>query len=93
MIFFFLLDPNPLCACPLPQVVELFKKYFDLSLMDVKDDPTLKIAFEILMERKNEVLTSFEWTRTVFAYMNGLEGMGAALKEQISELAFIPLRG
>ena len=93
MIYFFLLDINPLTPSPLPQVVILFQQYFDLSLLGLKDVPSLRMAFEILMEKKDEVLRSFEWTSIVFAYMNGLGGMDASLREGIAKLAFIPLRG
>jgi hypothetical protein len=91
--FSLLLDSNPLCACPLPQVTNLFQQHFDLSLLGVKDEPTLKVAFEILMEKKSEVLTSLEWTGAVFAYMCDLEGMGYVLNKEISQMAFIPLSG
>ncbi|CAF1395759.1 unnamed protein product [Rotaria sp. Silwood1] len=86
-------NSNPLCACPLPQVVALFKEHLDLSILGLKEKPSLKEAFEILMERKNVVLTSLEWTGSIFKFMNSLDGMGTELKEQISKLAFIPFQG
>ncbi len=73
--------------------MDLFENYFNLSLLGLKEKPTLKVALGLLIERKDEILTSFGWTRAVFAYMNGLEGMGMALNEEISTLNFIPLRG
>ncbi len=72
--------------------MHLFRSYFDLSQLGVKDKPSLALAFEILMERKDEILTSFEWTRQVFAYMKNLEGLSVQLKEYIANLAFIPIQ-
>jgi hypothetical protein len=62
-------------------------------MLGVEQDPTLAIAFTVLMDRKEEILTSIEWTRAVFIYMKSLEGLSLLLKEKIATLAFIPLKG
>ncbi|CAF3330086.1 unnamed protein product [Rotaria sp. Silwood2] len=86
-------NPNSLCACPLPKVKMLFSKFLDLSMLYVQEKPSLKDAFEILMERKDIVLTSYEWTCSVFGYMNSLTGTINELAELLSVLEFIPFQG
>ena len=80
-------------AYPLARVVDLFKEHCDLSSLGVKDQPTLTVAFEILMERKNEILRSHDWTCTVFSYLKKIDGLNVQFKEEIAKLAFIPLAG
>jgi hypothetical protein len=58
----------------------------------VKDRPTLSSAFDILMEKKEEILT-VETAPKIFAYMNELDGLSRPLIERVSKLAFIPLEG
>lgn len=84
------LDSNPLCPCPLPQVDLLFSRHLDLSLLGVSEQPLLREAFEILMARKKLILTSYEWTSSVFGYMDTLIGID---KDEIANLSFIPLKG
>ncbi|CAF4077045.1 unnamed protein product, partial [Rotaria sordida] len=83
-------DKNPLCATLLPNVVQLFEKYFNISLLGIKDRPTLTIAFDILMKKKQEIL-NVETARKIFAYMNELDGLSRTLIERVSKFAFIPL--
>ena len=84
---------NPLSAYPLARVVDLFKENCDLSSLGVKDQPTLTVAFEILIERKNEILRSHDWTCAVFSYLKKIDGLNVQFKEEIAKLAFIPLAG
>ena len=58
----------------------------------MKDRPTLSIAFDILMEKKEEILT-VQSAPKIFAYMNELDGLSRPLIERVSKLAFIPLAG
>ncbi len=58
----------------------------------MKDRPTLSSAFDILMEKKEEILT-VETAPKIFAYMNELDGLSRPLIERVSKLAFIPLEG
>ncbi|CAF3810008.1 unnamed protein product [Rotaria sp. Silwood1] len=85
-------DKSPLCATLLPNVVQLFEENFNISLLGVKDCPTLTTAFDILMEKKEEIL-NVETARKIFAYMNELDGLSRTLIERVSKLAFIPLKG
>ncbi|CAF4610977.1 unnamed protein product, partial [Rotaria sp. Silwood2] len=85
-------DKGPLCAALLPNVVQLFEKHFNISLLGVKDSPTLTTAFDILMRKKEEIL-NVETAQKIFAYMNELDGLSRALIERVSKLAFIPLKG
>lgn len=86
-----ILEANPLCAYALTEVVYLFRRHFPLSHLHVEDKLSLELAFELLMERKDELLTSFEWTRLVFAYMKNLDGLSVKLKQHIANQAFIPI--
>jgi hypothetical protein len=85
-------DESPLCATVLPDVVQLFEEHFNIALLGVKDRPTLTIAFDILMEKKVEILNVQSAPR-IFAYMNELDGLSRPLIERVSKLAFIPLQG
>ncbi|CAF4160668.1 unnamed protein product, partial [Rotaria sordida] len=85
-------DESPLCATLLSNVIELFEEHFNISLLGVKDRPTLTVAFDILMEKKEEIL-NVETAPKIFAYMNQLDGLSRPLIERISKLAFIPLEG
>ncbi|CAF3997273.1 unnamed protein product [Rotaria sp. Silwood2] len=85
-------DESPLCATLLSDVVQLFEEHFNVALLGVKDRPTLTIAFDILMEKKEEIL-NVETAPKIFAYMNELDGLSRPLIERVSKLAFIPLEG
>ncbi|CAF2972551.1 unnamed protein product [Rotaria sp. Silwood2] len=85
-------DTNPLCATLLPEVTKLFNKHFKISLLGIKTHPTLPQAFDILMERKNE-LFMLEWAREIFAYLNGLDGLNQQFIKHLSNIAFIPVPG
>ena len=81
-----------MCATLLPDVVQLFEEQFNIALIGVKDRPTLSTAFDILMEKKEELLT-IQSAPKIFAYMNSLDGLSRPLIERVSKLAFIPLTG
>ncbi|CAF1417698.1 unnamed protein product [Adineta steineri] len=85
-------DESPLCATLLPDVVQLFEEHFNIGLLGVKDRPTLTVAFDILMEKKEDIL-NVQSAAKIFAYMNELDGLSRPLIERISKLAFIPLQG
>lgn len=61
-------------------------------MIGVKDRPTLSTAFDILMEKKDDILT-VQTAPKIFAYMNALDGLSRPLIERVSKLAFIPLAG
>ncbi|UJR22115.1 hypothetical protein I4U23_025179 [Adineta vaga] len=85
-------DESPLCATLLPDVVQLFEEHFNIGLLGVKDRPTLTIAFDILMEKKEKIL-NVQSASKIFAYMNELDGLSRPLIERVAKLAFIPLEG
>ena len=87
-----LLDQSPLCAMLLPEVVSLFDEHFNIALLGVKERPTLSVAFDILMEKKEEILTG-QSAEQIFTYMNQLDGLSRPLIERVAKLAFIPLPG
>jgi hypothetical protein len=70
----------------------LFEEHFNIALLGVKERPTLTIAFDILMEKKEEIL-NIQSAANIFAYMNALDGLSRPLIERVSKLAFIPLEG
>lgn len=72
--------------------MQLFEEHASIALLGVKDRPTLSTAFEILME-KNEEILNVETAPKIFAYMNQLDGLSRPLIERVSKLAFIPLEG
>lgn len=76
----------------LPEVVHLFEEHCNLSSIGIKDRPTLTIAFDFLMEKKDELL-NVQSARDIFAYLNQLDGLSRPLIERISKYAFIPLEG
>jgi hypothetical protein len=86
------LDESPMCATLLPEVTKLLTSHFDVSLIGVKQRPTLTIAFDNLMKKRDEILTA-KSAPTLFAYLNGLDGLTKVFIESISKLAFIPLQG
>jgi hypothetical protein len=77
---------------PIPAVIKLFKPCVDISLMGVKQRPTLDLAFEMLKKRNNDILT-IQTASTLFAYLNTLDGLNGNLLNSISIYSFIPLQG
>ncbi len=87
-----LLDENPFFAIPIPEVIQLFINHCDISLIGVKQRPTLITAFHILINRKSEILTA-QSAPKLFSYLNTLDGLNNATIDQIIQYAFIPLPG
>ncbi|CAF2075938.1 unnamed protein product, partial [Rotaria magnacalcarata] len=83
---------NPLCGTLLPDVVQLFEKHLNISLLGITEHPTLTQAFDIVMERKTELLT-IESACHIFSYLNGLDGLNQVFVKRLSNIAFIPLEG
>ncbi|CAF1595404.1 unnamed protein product [Rotaria magnacalcarata] len=83
---------NPLYGTLLPEVVQLFEKHFNISLLGITEHPTLTQAFDIVMERKTELLT-IESACHIFSYLNGLDGLNQVFIKRLSNIAFIPLEG
>jgi hypothetical protein len=85
-----MLDAGPLCATLLPEVIDLFGENCNLALFGIKERPTLTVAFDILMEKKEQIL-NVQSAREIFAYMNRLDGLSRPLIERVSKLSFIPM--
>ncbi|CAF4923582.1 unnamed protein product, partial [Rotaria sp. Silwood1] len=85
-------EPGPLCPSLLPDVLRCFSQYFDIGLLGVKHRPLLSVAFDILMERRNQLLT-VESASIYFSYLNKLDGLNRTFIQKISNRAFIPLPG
>ncbi|CAF4300671.1 unnamed protein product [Rotaria sp. Silwood2] len=85
-------ESGPLCPSLLPEVLRCFSKYFDIGLLGVKQRPLLSIAFDILMEKRNQLL-NVESASIYFSYFNKLDGLNRTFIERISNRAFIPLPG
>lgn len=83
---------SPLFPTPIPAVIKLFKSHFDISLISVKQRPTLNVAFKMLMKIKNDILT-VQTAPKIFAYLSTLDGLDRNLINSISEYSFIPLQG
>ena len=83
---------NPLCASLLPEVIELFEKKFDISLLGIQNYPTLSQAFDTMIAKKNELLT-VQSGPTIFEYLDRLGGLSRAFARRVSKLDFIPLEG
>ena len=73
-------------------MITLFEEHCNLTSVGIKERPTLSMAFDILMEKRDEYLT-VQSARDIFAYMNQLDGLSRPLIERISKYAFIPLEG
>jgi hypothetical protein len=86
------ISSNPLCPILLPEVVRLFEKHSITLLLGIIEHPTLTRAFDIVMERKNELLTVDKAGR-IFAYLNGLAELNQIFIKSLSNIAFIPLQG
>lgn len=93
-VYFFIivLESSPLCPTLLKEVAELFDEHCNLTSIGIKDRPTLNVAFDILMEKRDELL-NIDSAREIFSYLNQLDGLSRPLIERISKNAFIPLEG
>ena len=91
MMFVFDLDASPICPVLLPEVTALFQQHVDIRLLGIKEKPTLTEAFDILIDKKTELLKTMRSASTIFAYFDELSGENCMLIERLSELAFIPL--
>jgi hypothetical protein len=78
-----------LFAVPIPEVLKLFTNHCDISLIGVKQRPTLLIAFNNLMKRKNQILTAHSASK-FFSYLNKLDGLNNDAIYKINQHAFIP---
>jgi hypothetical protein len=90
--FYRKLEFGPLCPSLLPDVVRCFSQYFDIGLLGVKHRPPLSLAFDILMEKRKELLTA-ETATKYFSYFNKLDGLNRTFIQRISTTPFIPLPG
>ncbi|CAF3429660.1 unnamed protein product [Rotaria socialis] len=81
---------SPLFPSLLPDVIRCFSQYFNMELLGVKNHPTLPMAFEVLMEKRNQLLT-FQTASKYFAYFNKLDGLNTKFIQRISTIPFIPL--
>lgn len=86
------LEPGPLCPSLLPDVLRCFSHCFDISLLGVKYCPQLETAFDILMEKRHQLLTA-ESAPIYFSYLNKLNGLNKAFIQKVSTQPFIPLPG
>ncbi len=77
---------------PIPAVIKLFKLNCDISLIGVKQQPPLDVTFQMLVQRKNELLTT-QTASKIFAYLSTLGGLNRNVIQMISQYAFIPLQG
>ncbi|CAF4927120.1 unnamed protein product, partial [Rotaria sp. Silwood1] len=83
-------EPNPIFPCLLPDVLRYFSQYFNISLLGVEKNPSLPIAFNILMKKRNQLLT-YQTAAIYFAYFNTLDGLNTTFIQNISNISFIPL--
>ncbi|CAF1638376.1 unnamed protein product, partial [Rotaria magnacalcarata] len=67
-------------------------RHFDISSLGIEGRPTLKQAFNAMMERKNDLLTEQSASR-IFAYLNTIALPNETFKREISQFRFIPLQG
>jgi hypothetical protein len=65
---------------------------FDIGLIGVKQRPSLSMAFNTLMENKNQLLT-LQTASKYFSYLNKLDGLNQTFIQKISNIPFIPLSG
>lgn len=89
---FIKIESGPLCPSLLPDVIRCFSQYFDISLIGVKQRPQISIVFEILMEKRNELL-NVDTAPIYFSYFNKLDGLNKIFIQKISNKSFIPLAG
>ncbi|CAF4311774.1 unnamed protein product [Rotaria sp. Silwood2] len=85
-------EPGPLCPSLLPDVLRCFSQWFDISLLGVKYRPQLETAFDILMDKRYQLLTA-ESAPTYFSYLNKLDGLSKAFIQNVANKSFIPLPG
>ncbi|CAF1416514.1 unnamed protein product, partial [Didymodactylos carnosus] len=83
---------NPFFPSLLSEVIELFEKNWDISLLGIKDHPSLSQAFDIMIKKKDELLTEQSASK-IFAYLNGIEGLTAEFIRRVGQYNFIPLQG
>ncbi|CAF0734789.1 unnamed protein product [Didymodactylos carnosus] len=84
--------PNPLCPILLPEITQLIDANMNLSLLGIKSTPTITTAFNLLITKRNDLLT-LKSASKIFSYLNGLEGLNRATTEKLSKIAFIPIKG
>ncbi|CAF1463258.1 unnamed protein product [Adineta ricciae] len=85
-------ESGPLCPSLLPEVLRCFQHHFDIGLLGVKYRPSLPVAFDVLMGKRNQLLTD-ETAPKYFSYLNKLDGLNRLFIEKVSTIAFIPLPG
>ncbi|CAF2792873.1 unnamed protein product [Rotaria sp. Silwood2] len=83
-------EPSPLFPSLLPDVIRCFSRYFNIDLLGVKNHPSLSIAFDALIEKRNQLLT-FQTATKYFTYFNKLDGLNTTFIQKISNIPFIPL--
>ncbi|CAF1549296.1 unnamed protein product [Adineta ricciae] len=81
---------NPLCPSLLPKVMRCFSHCFDISLLGIKSRPDLQTAFDVLMDKRDRILT-VESAPIYFSYLNKLEGLNRTFTEKAASKFFIPL--
>ena len=78
----------------MPQTTELFAKHsVDVSLFGVKQCPNITMAFDRMMERKNELLLTVKSTTTIFAYLCKIYQWDESFNQKVSKIDFIPVKG
>ncbi|CAF3497440.1 unnamed protein product [Adineta steineri] len=83
-------EEGPLCASLLPDVIQCFSQYFDIGLLGVKHRPPISFAFDILMEKRNDLL-NIQTAPIYFSYLNKLDGLNRIFIQKLSTISFIPL--
>ncbi|CAF4854390.1 unnamed protein product [Rotaria sp. Silwood1] len=81
---------SPLFPSLLPDVIRCFSRYFNIDLLGIKNHPSLSMAFEALMKKRNQLLNSQTATK-YFSYFNKLDGLNTTFIQKISNIPFIPL--
>ncbi|CAF1040266.1 unnamed protein product [Rotaria sordida] len=81
---------SPLFPTLLPDVIRCFSRYFNIDLLGIKNHPSLSMAFDVLMEKRNQLLTSQTATK-YFSYFKKLDGLNTTFIQRISNIPFIPL--
>ena len=84
------LELSPLCPTLLPVVTALFKSPLRLLLLGVKEKPTLTDAFDLLLEKRGELLQTIGRASDVFNYLAELEGRTPVFIDRVSTMSFIP---
>lgn len=81
-----------MCPFLLPDVIRCFSQYFDIRFLGVRVRPSLSIAFDVLMTKRNELL-NVESAPIYFSYLRKLDGLNREFIQKISNQSFIPLPG